>query len=176
MTYTAVTRFLLAFSILTIAIFFVGCTTMIGDMAVSGNPTYEETVKQWPAVKGGNGRVVVYFPRQGAKSFNPMGAGGIVFGSLTVDKRMETTLMDRTFVFAGLPEGKHEFAFKVSGILHSPQTFEVAVKAGERTCVEIDVTYMEQSPPRIVSEADALKALETLHHYYKQALPFHDQT
>lgn len=150
---------------------------MIADHIVSKYPTYQDVSMTWPKINQGYGRVVIYFPKQGAmKSFNPFAnTGGVVSVPIVVDEKVRTTVGDRTFVFADFTEGKHTVTFEGLHIFNKDTMLEIDVRAGSVLYIEVNRTHMSDNPPRIVDETTALPALAQLHHNYKLPLPFPDQ-
>ena len=164
-------RMFIVFSVLACS----GCTMLIADAVVGSYPTYQTVSAEWPAIKEGHGRVFIYFPRQGMKSFNPLGVGGLMVVPIVIDENIETTVGDRTFVFADLPQGKHVVSFKGPYRWSEKKSVEIDMLAGKVTYIELNHNYMNDTPPRIVDEAEALIALKSLHHNYKLPLPCNEQ-
>ncbi len=158
-------------------VFCAGCGAMIADHVVAKYPTFQEVAMKWPALREGQGRVVIYFPKQGAmKSFNLFAnTGGFVSLPLNIDGTATTTVGDRTFVFADLEQGKHTVVFKGLNIFNKDTTLEIDVSAGGTQYIEVTRTHMNDTPPRLVDEPQALQALALLHHNYQLPLPFPEQ-
>lgn len=147
---------------------------MIGDAVVKGFPTYQKTTTNWPNLEQDQGRVIIYFKRQGLKSFNPLGVGGNMYAKLIVDEKMETTLMDRTFVFLDLTTGQHTLDFKMSGF-SKPVRIDIGLLQKTTSYVELDNNYTDKTLPKIVDESVAIDALQSLHYNFKNALPMNRQ-
>jgi hypothetical protein len=148
---------------------------MIGDVVAATYPTFAEVTEEWPELPIDHGRVVIYFPRQGLKSFNPypFGIGGFVTISVSVDDILKTSLGDRTFVFADLTAGKHVVKFIGPG-LRGDSTISIDVSAGDVLFIEVDQNYVANNTPHVVPKEHAMNALYTLHHNYRLSQPFHD--
>jgi len=156
-------------------LFCAGCAMWIADMAVSGAPTFQDVSKACPEIKDGHGRIFIYFPRQGLKTFSPIGVGGFVIAYTTIDEDLKIRLMDRTFVFADLEEGKHIITCNGNYKWSEDHVLEVDVVSGSVLYIELNKNSMENTPPRIVDETEALEALEQLRYAYEQPLPLNDQ-
>ena len=156
------------FTILSASLFLSGCgpmiTEVVGRTVVSGFPTFQQVSMDWPETEEGYGRIVIYYPPQGM----------MASVHLSIDGDMETDVLSRTFVFADLAEGNHIIAFKAAGIFGESATLEIEVTADEVNYAEVHKGMTSSLPPRIVGEKEALKALEQLHHSYREPLPFHD--
>lgn len=146
--------------------FCTGCAGLIADMAASTYPTYKETTEQWPALKDGQCRIVVYLPREEIIEGVALEALGVLPFHFTnrveFDNSWKVSTVERTFIFIDLNEGKHQVKF-------GNYVLEVQVPAGK-------IIYINGSNPKsFFEEKDVIKSLEPLHHGFKTALPLNEQ-
>ena len=150
---------------------------MLHDAVVDVYPGYSETMRNAPPLAPGTGRVVVFYPRLPMAGFNPVpfsGPGGFAIVKLTIDTD-ETSVGDQTFVFVDLPAGLHQLTYTRGGLLANNYSISLDVKEGKTIFVEIVSEQLKEGYGQIVPADQAQQLLTSIHHNYKQPLPFNRQ-
>jgi hypothetical protein len=161
--------------VVALVMFSTGCVQIMEQKRLEDFPTYSETVRAWPKLNEGFGRIFVYFPRQGAGVADiAVGPGIAKVIYLTFDEHMKTRMRDGTFLFADLAEGKHSVAFKYS-TFKKAQVIEVDLQAGNTVYIRVDAKHI--GDPAWVFPGKPIFGYghAPLHHSYMEALPVNDQ-
>ncbi len=103
---------------------------LIGSAVISGFPTYQETVDNWPSIEEGKGRAIFYYPKQEGS-----GLIGPAQGAITIDqdKNLYAHFCDRTFIFADLSEGSHAIEI-IHSAFRKNTIKDIQIRAGETQC------------------------------------------
>ena len=156
--------------------FFGGCIAAIHQNIVEGLPTYRQTADAWPALKYGEGRVVIIYPRLPMGGIAPTPSG--LMGDMSVvrfeiDRMHVGAVLDQTFVFMPLNVGRHSLLVHNPGMLGQDEKLEFEIVKGQTTYIEIVARQFKKGPPVVLDEQAALTGLADLHHVYKKPVPFH---
>jgi hypothetical protein len=158
--------FRLKFILLLPLLFLVGCTTVI-EMVANTFPTYDETVKAWPALTENQGRIVIFSP----KSIVELPTFSRCRSAPTIDGIPYEGIMNGTFIFVDVKKGAHVFSCSKTGT----PNFELDIRGGEIVHVEMGKAENKESPLLLVEKQAAYDKLKDLNHAFDDAIPYDKQ-
>jgi len=144
----------------------VGCTT-VTEMVANTFPTYDETLKAWPALTENQGRIVFFAP----KSIFELNPFSKCRSAPTIDGVPYEGLLNGTFIFADVERGVHVFSCSKTG---SP-SFELDIHSREIVYLEMGTAQNNESPLRVVEKQAVYEKLKDLNHAFNDAIPYDKQ-